>query len=97
MSVRNEERKDLVSSKVKERSRNVYENKGSAFHRPRQSGNVIENTDSYALKAGMSLKLQVVSRCQVVGEGRPVASLLLLALDCRLSWPVRKRGCVEVT
>jgi hypothetical protein len=62
MSVRNEERKDLVSSKLKERSGNVYENKWSAFHRPGQSGNAIENKGSYALKAGMSLKLKVVSR-----------------------------------
>jgi len=33
--------------KVKDRRGNVYENKGSAFHRPGQSGNVIENKDSY--------------------------------------------------
>ncbi|MGA9055851.1 MAG: hypothetical protein WB763_05000 [Terriglobia bacterium] len=35
---------------------NVYENKGPAFSRPRQSGNVTENKGSYALKAGMLLK-----------------------------------------
>ena len=49
-------------SKVKERSGNVYENKGSGLHRRERSGNVIENKGSYALKAGMLLKRQVVSR-----------------------------------
>ena len=44
-----------------ERRRNVYENKGPVFHSPMESGNVIENKDSYALKAGMLLKTQVVS------------------------------------
>jgi hypothetical protein len=39
---------------------NVYENKGPAFSRPRQSGNVIENKGSYALKAGMLLKRKEV-------------------------------------
>jgi hypothetical protein len=47
--------------KVKELSGNVYENKGSVFHRRERSGNVIENKDSYALKAGMLLKTQHVS------------------------------------
>ena len=49
-------------SKVKERRGNVYENKGSAFHMQGRSGNVIENKCSYALKAGMLLKRQVVIR-----------------------------------
>jgi hypothetical protein len=44
-------------SKVNEQSRNVYENKGPGFHRPRQSGNVTENKDSYELLAGMLLKV----------------------------------------
>ena len=44
-------------SKVKGRSTNVYENKGSVIHRPAQGGNVIENKDSYELKAGMLLKI----------------------------------------
>jgi hypothetical protein len=39
-----------------ERSGNVYENKGSAFHGPQQRTNVIENTGSYEFKAGMLLK-----------------------------------------
>ena len=47
--------------KVKERSGNVYENKGSVFHGRERSGNVIENKDSYSLKAGMLLKKQHVS------------------------------------
>jgi hypothetical protein len=48
--------------KLKERSGNVFENKGSAFHRPSQSGNIIENKGSYASKAEMLLKIKVVSR-----------------------------------
>ena len=47
------EKETVVTLKVKERRGNVYENKGSAFDRRRQSANVIENKDSYALKAGM--------------------------------------------
>jgi hypothetical protein len=43
-------------SKMSELCGNVYENKGSTFSRPRQSGNVAENIDSYLLKAGMLLK-----------------------------------------
>lgn len=41
---------------MNEQSVNLYENKGSVFHRRLQSGNVIENKDSYALKSGMLLK-----------------------------------------
>ena len=44
-----------------ERRRNVYENKGPVFHSPMESGNVIENKDSYAFKVGMLLKTQHVS------------------------------------
>jgi len=44
-------------SKVNERSGNVDENKGSAFHRLRQSGNVIENKDSYGPEAGILVKI----------------------------------------
>ncbi len=36
------------SSKMNERSGNVYENKGSAFKTRQRSGNVIENKGSYA-------------------------------------------------
>jgi hypothetical protein len=51
----------VESIKMNERRGNVYENKGSAFSSPRRSGNVIENTASYALKAGMLVKRKVVS------------------------------------
>ena len=46
--------------RLKERCGNVYENKGSAFHRRERSGNVIENKGTYSLKAGISLKTQHV-------------------------------------
>ena len=46
---------------MNEQSGNLYENKGSVFHGQPRSGNVIENKGSYALKAGMLLKTQVVS------------------------------------
>ena len=52
---------------MKELSGNVYENKGSVFHSPGQSGNVVENKDTYEFKAGMLLKIQVVSVSQVAG------------------------------
>jgi hypothetical protein len=48
---------------MRERRRNVYENKGPAFHSPEQSANVTENTGSYEFKQGMSLK-----RNDIVGE-----------------------------
>jgi hypothetical protein len=59
------------SLKLNELSGDVYENKGSAFHRPGQSANVVENTGSYALKAGMSLKRKEVDgrSWAVGGEG----------------------------
>jgi len=47
--------------KMKERCGDVYENKGSAFSRPRRSGNVIENKGSYAQNAGMLLKTKSVT------------------------------------
>jgi hypothetical protein len=42
--------------KMQERSGNVYENKGPGLHSPAQTGNVIENKDTYELKVGMLLK-----------------------------------------
>jgi hypothetical protein len=45
-----EKRKSL---KLHELCGDVYENKGAIFNRPSQSGNVVENKDSYLLKAGM--------------------------------------------
>ena len=53
---------------MSERRANVYENKGLAFSRLARSGNVIENTGSYALKAQMLLKRKVVGMWQVVGS-----------------------------
>ena len=40
------EMKERDSSKLDERRGDVYENKGSAFHSPRRSGNVYENTST---------------------------------------------------
>ena len=40
------------------------------FHGTGKSGNVVQNTGSYALKAGMLMKLKVVSASQVVGGGK---------------------------
>jgi hypothetical protein len=42
--------------KLREQCGNVIENKGPAFSRPRQYGNLTENKGSYAQEAGMSLK-----------------------------------------
>jgi hypothetical protein len=60
MSSRSTKEETIVTLKMKERSGNVYENKGPAFSNPERCGNVIENKGSYALKAGMLLKRQVV-------------------------------------
>jgi hypothetical protein len=49
------------SLKMNELCGNVYENKGSLLKEWRRSGNVIENKGTYGLKAGIVLKLQVVS------------------------------------
>jgi hypothetical protein len=57
-----EAKKQKDSLKTKERSGNVYENKWPGFHSPVQTGNVIENKDTYELKAGMLLKIRVVGR-----------------------------------
>jgi hypothetical protein len=46
----------VKDSKMKEQCGNVIENKGPAFSRPRQYGNLTENKGSYAQEAGMSLK-----------------------------------------
>jgi hypothetical protein len=47
-----EEKEDY--SKLHEQGGNIYENKGSVFHRPLQSENVAENKGGYSLKAGIS-------------------------------------------
>jgi hypothetical protein len=49
------------SQKEKEQRGNVYENKGLLWKMGEVSGNVIENTYSYTLEAGMLLKTNVVS------------------------------------
>jgi hypothetical protein len=43
---------------VKERSGNVYENKGPVWKKWERSGNVAENKGTYRFKAGMYLKTQ---------------------------------------
>jgi hypothetical protein len=52
------ERRNLVTLKMTEWSRNVYENKGPAFSGRHGSWNVIENKGSYPLLAGMWLKIK---------------------------------------
>ena len=46
------------SSKLKERSGNVYENKGPLWKTCPESRNVIENKGTYRLNPGMLLKIQ---------------------------------------
>jgi hypothetical protein len=46
------EMKERDASKLGELCGNVYENKGPVFHGREESGNVIENKGSYALKSG---------------------------------------------
>ena len=55
---------------MKEQGRNVYENKGSAFHGWEKAGNVVENKGSYALKAGMLVKRKDAGRRWYVVGGR---------------------------
>jgi hypothetical protein len=50
MSVQGEEEETVVTSKMQKRHGNVYENKGSAFHDPGQSGNVIDYKGDSRLK-----------------------------------------------
>ena len=52
-----EKQRKRILKKKKERTRHVYENKGSAFHRPRRSENVIENKATYPLMPGILLKI----------------------------------------
>jgi hypothetical protein len=56
---------------MKERRGNVYENKGLALSSPERSGNAVENAGSYAMKAGILLKIQAVRlRWLAIGAGR---------------------------
>jgi len=50
------------SLKFNELCANVYENKGSLLKTRGRTGNVVENKYSYADKAGMLLKIKLVSR-----------------------------------
>jgi hypothetical protein len=50
MSLQAEEKGTVVTSKMQERRGNVYENKGSVFHSPRQSGNVVDYKGDSRLK-----------------------------------------------
>ena len=67
--------------KMKERRGNVIENKGPAFCGLGESGNVIENTGSYALKGGISLKTSMLAGsleaicAKVVETDQPYATL----------------------
>jgi hypothetical protein len=65
---------------LNERRGNVYENKGLLWKTGWKSGNVIENKGTYGYNAGMLLKRQVVSRLQVMGEGRTAADFRLLTV-----------------
>jgi formylglycine-generating enzyme required for sulfatase activity len=56
-----EEKEKKNSLKLHELCGNVYENKGSAFQSSQETGNVIENTSSYAFEAGMLLKTSKLS------------------------------------
>jgi hypothetical protein len=58
-----------VTSKLTKRRGNVYENKGPLLEKRLESGNVAENTDSYALKAVMLLKPKVVSTRRGISSG----------------------------
>jgi hypothetical protein len=50
MSLQAEKKETVVTSKLHEQSRNVYENKGSVFHSPQQSGNVVDYKEDSRLK-----------------------------------------------
>jgi len=50
MSLQTVKKEALLTSKMHEQSRNVYENKGSAFHSPQESGNVIDYKGDPRLK-----------------------------------------------
>jgi hypothetical protein len=61
-----------IFKKMDERTGNIHENKGSAFDNPTESWNVIENKDSYTLRAGMLLKTQHVTHEPFSRPGRLV-------------------------
>ena len=51
----------MEGSKMKEQSGNIIENKGSGLENRERRGNITENKGSYALKAGMLLKRQLLT------------------------------------
>ena len=67
--------------KLNEPCGNVYENKGSVFHRSARSWNLIENKGGYPLKARMLLKKDILAvslqspRLPRIAVTRPVPSL----------------------
>ena len=66
---------------MNELSGNVYENKGPLLKTWTQSGNVIENTCSYTLKAGMLLKRKGVSASATPSSARRAARAQGIAAD----------------
>jgi hypothetical protein len=56
MSLPTEEDETCKFKKLNEQCGNVYENKGPALRIAERSGNPIENTGTYSLKAGTLLK-----------------------------------------
>jgi hypothetical protein len=60
--------KAVESSKMKERSGNVVENKGSRLENRERSGNVVENEPTYPQYGGMLLKTKDVSPSLALGD-----------------------------
>jgi hypothetical protein len=56
-----DEKQKKNSLKMSDRCAYTHENNGATFHERRQSGNVAENKGSYALKAGMLLKISMLA------------------------------------
>jgi hypothetical protein len=73
------------NSKVKEQCANVTENKGPAFSSPGRSGNVTENTGSYALKTVMSWKTKGVGGMSQVVGGEDQVSVATAGLRIQAS------------
>jgi hypothetical protein len=65
--------------KMKERSLNVAENKGSVWKTPERSWNVDENKGSYPTEGGMLLKRQVVTAQHEKGAGAEQKQFVTLA------------------
>jgi hypothetical protein len=84
-------RKIQELQKVNEPCGYVYENKGSVFHGQGTTGNVIENKSSYASKAGMLLKRQVVSRLQALQESQKWQARHRSPNDANGSWAAEQQ------